>query len=522
MSPGHEDHSGDERRPGDSWFEDPSDPVARFFARERAEVRSEPAGDLRWQRIVHEARPARRWRWTGYVAGVAAAAVVGAVAGAAIVTGGRFSTPDVTAATSGPSHSQTSGPTLARQFSSSAPSPSGSPGVPSTSPGQGEGVLPTAPPPPSPSAARPVPDSFTATSLSNSGESYLYAMGSSDCGDRRCPTLVGSQDDGATWHTVHVFHGAQATDPAAAQGRGHVPPADALSQVRFADPRTGWVYGGGLKLTRDGGRTWHDYAHPGQTVVDLETDGHAVAVATTSNCGGDGLCRGPLQLSMAFVTATGIAQPVADVAGGGVLAGAQVQAQGGRFYVEPEWAAPPSPDGSSLGVTGAARLAHGGLAALAEPPGCAGSPLRAVAPSADPSGRPTLFALCGGPTRWQVQRSGDEGRTWQVVGDRLGLPAGAGVSLAASDARHLVAATVGGVAPGADRAVALQVSSDGGRTWHLPARPPGRTGEWAWVGAPGGRQFYALSGSDGSYWRSVDDGEHWQQVSFLTAAPGTP
>lgn len=510
---GPEDRS---RRDGaDPWRDDrpdAEDPVARFFARERADVRPEHAGDLHWQRIVRESRRPNRWRWTGYLAGVAAAAVVGAVAGAAIVTGGRFTTPDVTAATSGPSHSVQRATGAPSASATTTPPPSPSPDGTSTG-GQ------SAAPPPTTLGDQPVPGSFTATSLSNSGGGFLYAMGSSDCGDRRCATLVGSDDDGATWHTVHVFGAAPAADPSGQPGR--VPAPGTLSQVRFANPGIGWVYGGGLKITRDGGQTWHDYAHPGQTVVDLETDGYTVTLATAGQCGGDGLCRGPLQLSRAPITATGIDQPTAREGGaGGVLAGAKVQAQRGRVFLEPDWAVPPGPGASARRATGAARLVDGTLAPLSHPAGCTGSPFSALAPSADPVGQPTVFALCGGPSRWQVQRSSDDGRSWRQTG-QLALPAGDGVTLAASDARHLVAATAVRSAQGADRAATLTVSSDGGATWHEPAQSPGSAGGWAWVGAPGGGQFYALSGSDGSYWRSLDDGEHWEELSFLTATSGS-
>ena len=51
------------------------------FARERADIRPEPGGDLQWHHIVGQARGSRRHGWVGYAAGaVAAAAVAAAVA----------------------------------------------------------------------------------------------------------------------------------------------------------------------------------------------------------------------------------------------------------------------------------------------------------------------------------------------------------------------------------------------------------------------------------------------------------
>jgi photosystem II stability/assembly factor-like uncharacterized protein len=488
-------------RGDDRWDEDPDDPVARFFARERADVRSEPADDLHWQRIVREAYRPRGRRWLGYAGGVAAAGLVGAVAGVAIFTGGRFAGPDVTAATSGPSQTQQRAATGSPTGGETAT------GAPQPSPSETESALP----PPPPLRGRPVPASFTATSLSNSGGGNLYALGSSDCGDQRCPTLVGSQDNGDAWHTVHVFDAAALPNPTGSLGR--LPSPDSLGQVRFANPTTGWVYGGDVLLTRDGGRTWHPYPHPGDTVLDLETDGDDVALVAADGCGDQGLCQGSLRVGRASVTAAGMDRTAATESRNAVIVGAQVEVQRGQVWLETQWLPRPAPP------TGAAQLVDGVLQPLGTPPGCARMP-RAVAPSAVAAGDPTLFALCGGPENWQVQSSDDDGATWEVQGDGLVLPRSDQVSLAASDDRHVVAASPTQTSHGTHQTIPLLVSDDGGRSWHEPARPPRSEDGWAWVGAPGGSQFYAVSGADGSYWHSVDDGEHWTRVSFVDGAQG--
>ena len=55
------------------------DPVADFFARERADIRDLPAGADRWESILVEARRPVRRSWLPYLAGAAAVVLVGGV-----------------------------------------------------------------------------------------------------------------------------------------------------------------------------------------------------------------------------------------------------------------------------------------------------------------------------------------------------------------------------------------------------------------------------------------------------------
>lgn len=495
------------------WPEDPDgpDPVAAFFARERADIRPEPGGDLQWHHIVGQARGSRRHGWVGYAAGaVAAAAVAAAVA---VSTGPGL--PGLTG-----QHGLTP---ATRSSSLAAPSPgqsapSGSPKATTAPTGSDTGSPTVAAPAPSVSpttAAAAVPASFVAQSLTTAATSQLYAMGTSSCGDRLCPTLVGSSDRGATWHTVRVFADAATASP---QAQGWAQDPSTLSQVRFASPRVGWVYGGGLKVTRDGGATWHDYAHPGQVVLDLETDGRDVVITSADDCA-DGVCAGPVQVTRESVGADPQTTPSATGPAGGSIADAQTLIQDREVFVVPQWRVPP------VGDAGPSRLDGSTLEPLGRPTGCGGGgSARYVATTASTT-TARIFGLCSragdgratGGAAFEVSASDDAGGRWQTVSRRpLRLPGSVTVSVAASDDRHLVAASVG-IGTGGDAAVragaSLQVSSDGGRTWHAPkAGPLQPAGGWEWVGAPGGPQFYAVSGQDGSYWHSSDDGETWERV----------
>ena len=67
-----------------------------------------------------------------------------------------------------------------------------------------------------------------------------------------------------------------------------------LSDVRFATPRIGFVYGSTVLRTLDGGLTWRPLPYGGGTVLSLETDGSTVWVVTGACVGRppDGACTG--------------------------------------------------------------------------------------------------------------------------------------------------------------------------------------------------------------------------------------
>jgi photosystem II stability/assembly factor-like uncharacterized protein len=72
-----------------------------------------------------------------------------------------------------------------------------------------------------------------------------------------------------------------------------------VSEVRFADPLDGWLFGPDLFVTHDGGRTWHRVATSG-SVRQLETSGGYVD-AVVSSCAPNG-CSGRLRLEQAAAT----------------------------------------------------------------------------------------------------------------------------------------------------------------------------------------------------------------------------
>ena len=155
------------------------DPVEDFFAREREAVVPAEGDDLHWQGIVRDARSRGSARTRGYLTGAAAAAVVVA----AVAWGAHRRARRPGPARPPPSHGSATAATAA---------PVRPPAVP---------TVPSAAPP---AATRGVPASFRARSLTNVGGGHLYALGNAGCGNRSCPTLVGSRDGGASWTSRHL------------------------------------------------------------------------------------------------------------------------------------------------------------------------------------------------------------------------------------------------------------------------------------------------------------------------------
>jgi hypothetical protein len=460
------------------------DPVDAFFTRERRSTPALEAGDAQWDGILVRARGERIRRLRSSAAWAAAAAVL--VAAGVWGLSGRLG-PVTPAATTPPATSPSSpSPT-------SAPSTTSRP-TPSTSAG---------------SLGAPVPSSFRVRSLSTGDAHHLYAFGTAGCtGGAACPTLAASADNGTSWHLVHTFPStATASAPTGTQAGTPLPGSAALSQVRFASASVGWVFGGGAMRTSDGGTTWQPYPHGSGTVLDLETDGKDVVLTTADGCS-QGTCTGPIRVLRAPVTASA-ATDVAGAITGGTVLGAPISWHGGHAYISPMTASGATGTGLQVMVLRADGLHVAGPARC----GSDSSAPEVVAPAAGT----TLFAVCvtsgaAGHLGYEVQASSDAAAAWHVVSaDALVLVHAGTTSFAAADASALLA--VSGGTP--DLHGSMAVSGDGGATWHTPRpAPPTPDHGWAWVGAPGGPTFYAVSADPSpTFWKSTDRGETWAQVA---------
>lgn len=182
---------------------------------------------------VHAGAATRRRRRAVASAGAALALVAAVAAPVALTAGGDDR------GTSRPAGSSTPGVTT-----SDAPAPTSSP-TPSATTSQ----------PLSWGAAAPV--SVTATSTRD-----LVVLGRvPGCSDGPCLRLARSGDGGRTF--------APLTPPPAKATDRDTGPGTA-TDVRFASATDGWVFGGGLWSTHDGGRSWAHVSIPGR-VLRLET-----------------------------------------------------------------------------------------------------------------------------------------------------------------------------------------------------------------------------------------------------------
>ncbi len=465
--------------------------VRDFFARERAAAQPLRADPVRWQAIV-EASGRPRHPWLRYAVGAAAAAVVLGAIGIGTLGRGN-TTPPAPAASS----------STVLGSSPLPPRPTTS-GVATRTPSTSPSVEPP------PAAAAPVPASFVVRSLTTAAAGHLFALGTVSCPGGQCPALAGSKDNGASWNLLHTFSassGATTSSPGTGPAPGLLGGAGSLSQVRFANPSVGWVFGGAVMRTTDGGATWEDYTHPGGEVIDLETDGKDVVLTTAPGCT-DATCHGSISVVRAPVTAPAAGDVAGMIDGGGGVLDAQISWQNGHAFVSPKVlpaAGHPAPTPVVVALDGLHPAA---------PPSCGtGQGAQLVAAAAGT----TLFAMCpaggaAGHLGYAVQTSSDYGATWtRVAGGPLLVVNAGTTSFAAADASTVLAASGGSP----DLHGSMSLSSDGGSTWRNPrSAPPLPDHGWAWVGAPGGSTFYALAGDgSGAYWKSIDRGETWFRVA---------
>ena len=463
----------------------PHDPVEEFFARERREVRDLPADPDHWEGMLSESRRPARRGWLPYLGAAAAAAVVvGAIAYGTTANRDHHTTP----ATASRQATATVTQTVTAPATGSSPAPGRTSGGSSST---------------TPSGPLPAPVSFEAVSMSNAGDGHVYAMGSARCGDTapHCVAVVGSDDDGATWATRASFPKSVTSGARSTPGQ-----PNQLSGIRFAMPDVGYLYGGSVWRTTDGGHQWRSFDVGGQRVLSLETDGKTVWFVTAGSCqqGAQPDKRGcsdlavwsaPVDASRATKVRTlGLAHPVDS---------AWLSMDGSDAYVSVSYA--------DQSLQTLPQRVSGAPTTMQRPQGCASTGGVWVWGTARADGH--LVAVCASASApaktYAVSSSGDAGKSWSRAADApdLGTPGSAGVWLTAVDAHHLVAVQQGLPTSGSpvDQPTALLSSSDGGRTWSSPGGS-GSSQSWSWAGAAGGGLVYVLGGGPGSFEVSTDSG----------------
>ena len=496
-----------------------NDPVASYFAQQRAEVHDLPTDDLRWQRITTAATSGQRRSSWGR--GLVAAAAAAALAGTMVWVAGR-------------------------PPSGHTPAASGSGQVASSNSATGDKGMPTDPvDPPATSAPGPTDGPFTLAgftvgSLSNSGSGRVWALGQGACSEDGCTGLAASSDNGVTWRPVGVVP-APLTAATASDLRSNSY-AVTVSDVRFADASTGWAFGGALLRTNDGGKNWQPMAHEGD-VIAVETNGKDVVVVTRV---GDKAKVWRVAASATELTSADLIGELtrpASVAAPANVVSAQIA---WTLSSTGEWSAVVSAafDGKAPAPLAASSA---GVYNSPLPGGCADGFAAIAAASA---GDRALGGVCRKPipagasdgtsndpvvyTSWQ---SMDAGRTWTQA------PAASGgldpalildpgdVTLAAAGKGRLVAVSTSRVAPALPAATdspaattspassasnlrtAIMVTRDSGTAWTNAAWSDSSALGARWVGSPGADEFYVISGQpDMAYYRSTDGGNTWTPV----------
>ena len=349
---------------------------------------------------------------------------------------------------------------------------------------------PTAPParsvpgPALPDAGRgpAVPAGFRPSSVTFVGYQggYLGAvLGQAPCGGRSCTAIAGTTTYGGRWAAV----GAPPARPAA------------VSQIRFADPASGWAYGPALYATHDGGLHWARAAGVTGRVVDLAAVGGRVLAVAATACGGTGpgTAAGCTRFALYSAAASGgpFARALSLPAGTRVFAGGLQLARdrgylitNGGLYSGQLSGAGWAPVAAGAGSTGPACLAAGSA------PGP-----WLLAPGA---GR-TLYLACGAGRRLTLYESADGGSGWQAHG---AIPAtGTATSLAVSPAGTLVLATTDG----------LYYLSPGARTWRPAAGGSTAGVAFRYVGMTSSRLGVAVPGpATRQLFVTRDGGRTWQ------------
>ncbi|YAL84496.1 hypothetical protein ACMYYO_06705 [Dermacoccaceae bacterium W4C1] len=464
--------------------------LAAYFSAQRAAMRPVAAGADHWEQIQHEASSADRSWFTPVSMAVA---VLATAVLAWSLQQAPFAASDVSA-----------GRPVSKATSSA--DVTGAQGEAATSPAQ---------------SARDVPRGYIPWSYSDPGSGTLFALGRIDCAEEVCPGLVRSTDNGSSWALVHSFSGSDTADvdteevPAAQ-------PARALTGVRFADPRIGYVFGGDLWRTADGGRSFTRFAHPGETVLDVQVRDGRVVVLTADGCT-QGRCTGPLMISSTTSGADSVSTAQVTQTLSSPVSGARLVLTGGEVFVQPEVVDQPQAPW---------RVSGNRLIPLAARAACGTSPLQstiAIGTGAETgtngvSGAvsSTLLAACarpdsGGSAHYRLVRSTDGGRSWTALPATVDIPRIGRLSLAAPDGTHLIAAAGGPRTTASPTRVSsaaqlLQVSADAGRTWQDVSQPspPAAGIDSLQVGTDG--QVVAVSRTTSALWRSQDAGRTWNEL----------
>jgi len=343
-----------------------------------------------------------------------------------------------------------------------------------------------------------------------------WALAAQPCGKDTCTRFARTTDAGRHWQLL--------PDPPARIQDGTVDCSTqaCVSQVSFASPEVGYLYGPALLMTTDGGLTWH--AQPGPQTETLTIAGGQVYRVTYTSDGCPGPCQPSLQEASAdsanWRTVIGrLAEPDRSNS-------AQIAASGRDVLV--------AMYGSLAGPVPAQAVVYrsddgGGTWRQVTDP-CSG--LGPGSPTQEEdliglaaAGGGFFAGLCGPHeiTSTFVITSANAGTTWQPT---AAPPHGHWLGLVAAASPGTIVVASGATAGNGTDAAQLLVTTDGGRHWVTAATDTQNlnTGSAPAGSAPAGSAPAGLGfetplvgqwlGDPHGVWTTTDGGLQWTRTAF--------
>jgi hypothetical protein len=342
-------------------------------------------------------------------------------------------------------------------------------------------------------ASGPVPADFAPVSVTFVSTQAGWVIGQAgtlgDCATQYCTSIARTDTAGQSWVGVPA--------PLAGAADG----ATGVSEIRFLDGVSGWVFGPELWATHDAGRTWQQISTNGQRVTDLETAGNR-AYALFATCSGSGLGADADCTSYTLMTTTAesndwtpVGAATNDLADGGAATSAVLALTGSDGYLlAPDGALYSGPLGGTWQPLGKAPCQPGtpqasGLPASAFFALVSPGRLALTCSGQSATSQPMVFTSDNGGTAWTRSSA-----AWPAAGSVFIM-----MSLAAAPDGTLVLTTTTGT----------YLLANGAPQWQQVSGTP--QGGFSYVGMTTDTQGVAVPANASLHeiWMTFDGGLNW-------------